>query len=473
MRNLPQAILQIAVGTGLVLAILWTWFHPGRFSNIQLLGGILFVELLFVFVWHYERYFFAVVMISFLWAGTMLPLQDGFNIVRWILLGIGAVVGCIIWMKSSFRSFSPFHMIAAFCVLSAAASSVVSAYPGISLAKTGSLFLLFLYGSSGLRLAVHGREERFFQKLLLVLEILVYLSALAYFVFGIRLYGNPNSLGAIMGIGVFPVLLWAFLVGQKTVRVRRGVALLVCVGLLLFSVTRAAMLASAVVGLVLCLSLREYKLLFKTGIGFVCILSLVAILAPSYFEQKTVEFKNDVFYKGHIDQGVLGSRQSPWDRAATEIRDHPFFGSGFGTSPTGEDPGLVLGRFHSTSELSREHGSSYLAISEWVGLLGLLPFIALFVALGVNTWKTCAWMMNSRNARHYSIPLAMVVIAGLVHAGFEDWLFAVGSYLSVYFWCLAFILADLVPQRTAVHSVAAAQAVPTWPYPLQAAASKR
>ena len=47
--------------------------------------------------------------------------------------------------------------------------------------------------------------------------------------------------------------------------------------------------------------------------------------------------------------------------------------------------------------------------------------------------------------RHYSIPLAMVVLAGLIHANFEDWLFAVGSYISVYFWVFAFLLADLVP----------------------------
>ena len=54
-------------------------------------------------------------------------------------------------------------------------------------------------------------------------------------------------------------------------------------------------------------------------------------------------------------------------------------------------------------------------------------------------------MRRTADPRHYSIPLAMVVLAGLVHAGFEDWLFAVGYYLCVYFWFFAFVLADLVP----------------------------
>jgi hypothetical protein len=37
------------------------------------------------------------------------------------------------------------------------------------------------------------------------------------------------------------------------------------------------------------------------------------------------------------------------------------------------------------------------------------------------------------------------VLAGIVHATFEDWLFAVGSYPCVYFWVFAFMLADFVP----------------------------
>jgi hypothetical protein len=37
----------------------------------------------------------------------------------------------------------------------------------------------------------------------------------------------------------------------------------------------------------------------------------------------------------------------------------------------------------------------------------------------------------------------MVLAAGLVHAAFEDWLFAVGYYLCVFFWAFAFILIDL------------------------------
>jgi hypothetical protein len=59
-------------------------------------------------------------------------------------------------------------------------------------------------------------------------------------------------------------------------------------------------------------------------------------------------------------------------------------------------------------------------------------------------------MRRTGDPRHYSIPLAMVVLAGLVHGFFEDSLFAVGSYVSVYFWVFVFLLADLIPVAAVV-----------------------
>jgi hypothetical protein len=111
---------------------------------------------------------------------------------------------------------------------------------------------------------------------------------------------------------------------------------------------------------------------------------------------------------------------------------------------------LDFGTIASSAATAREHGSSYMTIAEWVGLLGVLPFAALVVVTASNVWKVCAWMIRTADPRHYSIPLAMVVLAGLVHATFEDWLFAPGYYLCVFFWVFAFLLADLVPGAVVV-----------------------
>jgi hypothetical protein len=43
----------------------------------------------------------------------------------------------------------------------------------------------------------------------------------------------------------------------------------------------------------------------------------------------------------------------------------------------------------------------------------------------------------------------MVTVAGLIHAAFEDWLFAAGSYLCLFFWVLAFLLVDLTSEMEA------------------------
>ncbi|MGA7648471.1 MAG: hypothetical protein WBW01_18335, partial [Terriglobales bacterium] len=91
----------------------------------------------------------------------------------------------------------------------------------------------------------------------------------------------------------------------------------------------------------------------------------------------------------------------------------------------------------------------YMTIAEWVGLLGVLPFVALLGVTLSHIWKVCAWMNRTCDPHHYSVPLAMVALAGLVHASFEDWLFAAGYYVCVYFWIFAFLLADLAPQAVA------------------------
>jgi len=50
------------------------------------------------------------------------------------------------------------------------------------------------------------------------------------------------------------------------------------------------------------------------------------------------------------------------------------------------------------------------------------------------------------------LPAAAIILAGLVDAMFEDWLFAVGYYVCVFFWSINFILADILPEQAVVYS---------------------
>jgi hypothetical protein len=99
------------------------------------------------------------------------------------------------------------------------------------------------------------------------------------------------------------------------------------------------------------------------------------------------------------------------------------------------------------SQVTSEFGSSYLAITTWVGMLGVLPFFALLVVLLGKVFRTVSWTLGTGDASHPAIPLAMIVVAGMLHAIFEDWMFAPGYYLCVFFWCMAFVLVDLAPVR--------------------------
>jgi O-antigen ligase len=436
---------------GLCLLLYFFYSYLSYFGDISFLGGILLLEVIVASLWKYDQRFFILLLIAFIWAGMDVPLQGAWTGGRWFVLAVGALVGYIVWEKRPRRPFTSIHLVAFFCICMAFVSASVSPFPQMASFKAVSLLLLFLYCVSGARLAVIGREEHFFRGLLLGSEIATYVTATCYFGLGDSIWGNPNSLGAAMSIGLFPVLLWGWIIAEgPTLRFRRLVALLLCVYLIHFSMARAAMVSIVLVTIVFCICLRQYKLLVKVTAIVLFLVAVGGMLAPEGLETQLADLKDAFLYKGHKEEGVLGSRRTPWETSIASIKEHPIFGTGYGTNPSGVDPGLYFGRFASSAETAREGGSSYITIAEWVGLLGVVPFIALLGLTLLNVWRVCAWMRRISDPRHYSIPLAMVVLSGVIHANFEDWLFAVGSYLSVYFWVLAFLLADLVPEAEAM-----------------------
>ncbi len=455
------------IGLGLILALYFVYSHLQYFGNISFLGGILLLEVLIAGLWKYDQRFFVLLMIAFFWAGMSVPLQGTWTAGRWVVLSAGAAVGYIVWMKAPRRTFGAMHLIAFFCICSAFASATVSPWIQMAFLKALSLLLLFTYCASGARLAALGREGRFFRGLIWGCEIAVYVTAICYLGLGQAIWGNPNSLGASMGVAFFPILLWGWFTSEGlVVRLRRLAALLLCTYLIFFSMARAGMVAMTFVTLMFCICLHQYKLLVKVAALLLFAVAVTGMLDPGALYKRLGDLKEAVLYKGHKEEGILGSRRTPWEKTIASIKDHPLFGTGYGTSPNGEDPGFNFGTIASSAETAREHGSSYMTIAEWVGLLGVFPFAALLAVTVSNLWKVCAWMRRTADPRHYSVPLAMVVLAGLVHAVFEDWLFAVGYYLCVYFWSLAFVLADLVPDAV---SVPAALAVPRISRPSPAA----
>lgn len=442
----PKIIAIAAMAAGVLVLLSVAATRPEYFTSQTYLTGLLAAECLIAAVWLYKRAFFPVFIATFLLAGLDLPVASVGTIGRWLVLGLGALVGTIIMLKERRHRFNSFHALALFSVLAAMVSAAVSRYTLQSSMKVLSLFLLFLYSATGARLAVSGRENRFFLGLLTGCEIFVAVIA-AFYLFGKEIMGNPNSLGAVMGVVAAPILLWGTLLKQEAFAHRRRVFFFAVAMYFTFSSqARAALLAATVSCGLLCLILRKYRLLAQ-GLGIIAIVAaFTAIVKPDEFSNTISWTTSAVVYKGKDPgEGIMSSRESPWQATGDAIRDHFWFGTGFGTSDNGAVDSRQLGKFASTSAISVEHGSGYLAIVSWVGVLGVLPF---FLLVGTALWKvvqTVIWMFRTRDPAHAAVPLAIVVLAGLIHAGFEDWLFAPGYYLCAFFWSMAFMLVDQVP----------------------------
>ena len=92
-------------------------------------------------------------------------------------------------------------------------------------------------------------------------EGLVYFTAICYSA-SFEVWGNPNSLGLIMGCICWPVLLWRFILpGARLEYPRRLIPLLICGALLVLSLSRASLIAACLASIFLLVGARRYRTL--------------------------------------------------------------------------------------------------------------------------------------------------------------------------------------------------------------------
>ncbi len=438
--NAAKAFLILSASALLVVGVFL--YRPDYFSTSEGLSLLVGASVLVSVVANYRKAFLPATLVCFLIAGTGLPYHGVLLQARWIVLAVGAVLGLAVYMKTRVQSFKLVHLVALFCVLSAFVSA-----------------------------------SRFVGALVLGIEILVWASALCYFVFRFEVYGNPNSLGAAMSVAAIPVLLWAFLTAQwRTRRIRLGVELGLAALLLLSSFSRASIGAAILSSVAVCVSLRQYRELIKGAAVTIVLAACVILFVPQQVEGPSWDGPESVssifLYKGKREKGVFGSRRGVWQQTWDVIREKPWFGSGFGTSAVSEDmTKLEYAEHHIDAWVIREHGNSYLAIAEWTGLLGVAPFFALAALVAASATRTFLYVRRTGDFCSPAIPAAAIVMSGLLHATFEDWMFAVGYYICIFFWVMAFILVDLAPSASVAASPE--RAVPMRDQPFHAVASFR
>ncbi len=442
------AIIAVFAG-GLSIWILARYF-AGYLTSVQYVVAFILIEVMIAVVWSYRQRCLPLVLLIFVLAGTRSPLHFVGSAGRWVVLFVAAIAGLRMYLNEPQRWFGPLHGLAMLCILSSFASAVVSSYPSTAAFKALSLLLLLIYCGSGARLDINDKPLMRATRFLRWVELLIYVLAFSYFGLHYPLLGNPNSLGAVLGVIAVPLLFWGSLQEMATPSLlRRRAALIMSVALLFSSYARAGIMAAFFSCLLVAIATRRYRYFLK-GIGVALVAALlVALWVPIKNQTTASRSPLDKFlYKGHASGDLLKSRRSVWDNTIASIRQHPFLGSGFGTSANGKDVvGVEPNQMRvDTVVAGKEHGNSYFAILEWEGLLGVVPFVLLLGLIVAYLFRFAIWIWRSREFSSPALPLAAMITAGLIHAGFEDWLFAVGYDLCVFFWIAVFLMVDSLPE---------------------------
>lgn len=196
-----------------------------------------------------------------------------------------------------------------------------------------------------------------------------------------------------MGVVGAPVLLWGTLVTEERfVRRRRLAILALCLYLVFSSHARAGMVAALLSCGLLCVALRRYRMLTQGLVVIAILIATYAIVRPEAFSDAVSSFTATVVFKGKDPtEGLLESRKNPWQDAVETIRKNLWFGTGFGTADNGQDATDNVGKFATVEAASAERGSSYLAITTWVGMVGVLPFLMLVAVLFRKIVHTVQW----------------------------------------------------------------------------------
>jgi O-antigen ligase len=428
-------IFPVIAATSIVVLLYLSFSHPYLFGETNLLALLVLVMAGFI-VSQYETHFWGLMIAVFFWAGSEFPLAGAMNLFRWVVLGLGAFVAIGYYARRANRvPFNYLHLLGLFTLVAAFASVLVSVNRVMTLLKALSLAALFVYASLGARTLWGGNPAPFVRKLVLMSEGLVYFTAICQSA-SFPVWGNPNSLGLIMGCICWPVLLWRLILpAPRQGSPRNFVALFVCGALLIFSLSRASMVAALLTSVFLLVGARRYRTLLMGVSLFAAILLNVFLVAPQRFKDAS----KTVMYKKSERGNFLDSRQEPWQRSLATFRQHPWLGVGFGAADNSADWRL---NYVTIGQQSRERGSSYLTIVETTGLIGAFPCALLILGLMREVWRVFTRLRRTGQVNHPAVVAAPIILAGLVNAAFEDWMVAVGYYMCVIFWVLSFSLCD-------------------------------
>lgn len=404
-----------------------------------------------------QIYLLCVVIIPSIYAMPIFStVQEQLSALRWVFLGTAALVGIATSFKDSFSVLLiRVKTIQVFMLSMVAVILCTSAYsinPVLSFMKGLTFLMLPLFFMFGRR---HFVGDAFKQGHVMLTQIGWFLRAivalsLAYgFIapsqvflglsFG-GIYGNPNALAGILGVFAVPLFLYEYICERRfRMKVFHGAFLLITIGSLFATRSRAGILSAFVASLLILFYLRRQAAVALLGITLGITVSIFSY-DPSLLRVINQEF---VFKGG---ERVLGTRELLWQEGVENIMESPFWGWGYGTSREsvtgwGTSTGGTEWSFStSTGGGDREKASSYLGITEELGFIGAMPaYLLMLYLLGQFAFVFRVRRVTSREEWPLLLLLYSIILGGLISVGFEAWFFSLGSHIAILYWLFVFL----------------------------------
>ncbi len=351
---------------------------------------------------------------------------------RWLFFTLFALhVFGDIFLGRTVRKIKIFDCLAVIFIVYAFFSSLYSRYPSLTLERATTALVLYISIFWIIwKYAYHNGPEKVVYLILNVTKLIFIISYLMMFISPHMvfhagrfqgIFQNPNSIGITCAI-FLPLGLWQFLETKK--RGALFLFFLMLAGLFLCGSRNSINATIIALGYFIYTRSKKFKpLIFFTSMSLIVILFWgVQTLAKPFFKE---------YYRTETIP-TMGGRVEIWPIALQLIADKPIFGYGFGTEDKLVRPGYSKGP---RSEISYIH-NSYLGIMLQLGIFGLILF---FAPLLILLLKELFSMQDS------AVPLLRralraSMIAGLLCAIFESWVYSVGNAQTFPFWIIVMLL---------------------------------
>jgi hypothetical protein len=319
----------------------------------------------------------------------------------------------------------------------AAASTVYSIAPQLTLLRVGTVLLL--YSSVFWTIwhyATAAGEDRVTDSLITAASIILFAGVVALIIPSIAgsiaplafsggrfrgIMANPNAVGMI-GILFLPLVVSRYM---RRRRVADVVLMALIAGSVVLSGSRNGVVAASISILYLLLRARAWK----AGLAIAALTAILYLAMTTYVSFQEVAVTQGIARLGETSSLQFGGgRVEAWQVAIPIIRQQLFFGHGFGTEE------LIFRGMTFHLHVGAYVHNSYLGLAYQLGVIGValmfVPLFALFISRQVGRTDV------SIRVSGYEAML----LGGLAASFLESWIYSVGNAFAFPFWVCVMLL---------------------------------